>query len=388
MRAALHDHSRYGSKGLMIKYRPDDSAIRENLAPYIRERKVLVTGAPNYVAIRMIWRVLAMEPETSIAVIVRSDRIASVENFLAERDYDQERVELLPGDETNANFGLNNRDFQRLASTITDIYHCAGIYHIGIAKQQVEEVNIRSTRLALAAARKFRRLERFNYHSSAFVAGNREGIVLEEELEQGQEFRNTYERTRFTAELDVRRSQGELPISVFRPSLIVGDSQTGEIERLDGPYLFIQTIARNPDRLPVLLPSAGSFPFNVVPIDFVVNAMHALSLKPEATGKTFHLVDPAPVSEASAFRLLQRHILEGPVRASLGGHLRERILSLGIIEKITRERRAYLNELDSFTFFNAANTIKGLVDTGIACPFFPDYVERLVIRAHRFAHEW
>ena len=99
----------------MIQYRPDESAIRENLAPYIRERNVLVTGAPNYVAIRMIWRVLALEPETSITVIVRSDRIASVENFLAERDYDHDRVEILPGDETSAHFGLNNRDFQRRA---------------------------------------------------------------------------------------------------------------------------------------------------------------------------------------------------------------------------------------------------------------------------------
>lgn len=362
--------------------------IRENLQPLIRQRCVLITGAPNYIAVRLIWRILTLEPKTTVNVVVRKDRVPRLERFFEEQPIDRTRVSLRIGDETHAQFGLDNREFNELTQEVTDIYHCAGIYHVGVAKQQVEEVNIRSTRLALTAARKFNRLERFNYHSSAFVSGNREGIILEDELEQGQEFRNTYERTRFTAELDVRRSQSELPISVYRPGLIVGDSRTGDIERLDGPYLFIQSISRNPERLPTLIPSAGSFPFNVVPIDFVINAMHAISLRRDSEGKTFHLVDPAPVSEASAFRLLQRHINEGPVRASFGGHLRERFLSLGVVEKLTRERRAYLNELDSFAFFNSANTLKALSGTGISCPFFPDYVERLVSHAHRFAHDW
>lgn len=373
---------------MLPNHRQQQETIRANLQPWIRERHVLITGAPSYIARRMIWRILELEPDTRVSVLIRADRLGRFDTLLGERQIDRERVDLCAGDVTHASFGLAPREIQSLSESVTDIYHCAGIYHIGIAKQQVEEINIRATRLALSSARKFRRLERFNHYSSAFVAGNREGIILEEELEQGQEFRNTFERTRFTAEMDVRRAQSELPISVFRPGLVVGDSRTGEIDRLDGPYLFIQSVSRNPERLPALLPSAGSFPFNVVPVDFVIDAMHAISLKSTSEGKTFHLVDPAPVSEASAFRLLKRHISEGPVQATIGGRLRERFLSLSMVERITRERRAYLNELDSFAFFNAANTLRSLSNTGIACPFFPDYVERLVSHAHRFAHGW
>lgn len=363
-------------------------AIIERLQPYLRERNVLVIGAPNYLAIRIIWRITTVEPNSAVKVLVRSDRLPGLQASLAQREIPEDRIEFIEGNASEPQYGLSPNDFDRLASTITDIYHCAGVYHIGIAKKRVEEVNIRTARFSLAAARQFRRLERFNYHSSAFVSGDRKGIILEDELEQGQEFRNTYERTQFTAELDVKRAQGELPISVYRPSLIVGDSFSGEIERLDGPYLFIQTIARNPDRLPVLLPSAGEYPFNVVPIDYVTNAMHALSIMPKARGKTFHLVDCAPVTEASAFRLLQQHILDGPIQPTLGGRLKERLLSLGVVERLTRERRDYLNELDAFAFFNMANTRKELSGIGITCPFFPDYVERLILRAHRFVHQW
>src|SRR5699024_1590163 len=147
-----------------------------------------------------------------------------------------------------------------LCKDVTDLYHLAAMHHLGAAKQQVEEVNIRGTRIALAVAREFKNLRRFHFYSTAFVCGAREGVILERDLEQGQSFRSTYERTRFTAELDVRRAMKDLPTSVYRASLVVGDSRTGEMYWLDGPWIFIQAIARNPDRLPTLLPSATHFP--------------------------------------------------------------------------------------------------------------------------------
>lgn len=364
------------------------NVIPEALKKLIRPRTVLITGAPNFAAMQLIWRIFELEPKTSIFLVVRGDRIPLTEEMIARRPGLRERVTLYRGSIIEPNFGLHRDDFERLRAEVTDVYHMAALHHLGVAKQQVEEVNIRGTRLALDAVRTFKKLERFNHYSTAFVCGGRENVILEEDLEQGQQFRNTFERTRFTAELDVRRARMELPVSVFRPSLVVGDSRTGEIAWMDGPWIFLQAIARNPERLPTLLPSAGSYPFNVVPVDFVAAAMHALSLQPESVGKTFHLTDPAPVSEASAFRLLKRHINEGPVRATLQSRMRERMLRFGFVERMTRDKRPFLHELDNLAIFNCANTLKGLDMTGIRCPFFPDYVERLVDFAHSEHDTW
>lgn len=358
------------------------------LQELVRTRTVLITGAPNFVAIQLIWRILEVEPATEIHLIVRGDQIVRTEEFLSRNPGLGYRVNIHRGSTTEPNFGLHEDTFRVLASTVDDVYHMAGMYHLGVDPLQVEEVNIRGTRLALDAIRRFTNLNRFHYYSTAFVSGAREGVILEEDLEQGQTFRSTFERTRFTAEMDVRRARLELPITVYRSSLVVGDSRTGEIHNLDGPWIFLQAIARNPDRLPTILPNSTHFPFNVVPVDYVAHAMHALSLRPDTAGKTFHLVDPSPVSQASGFRLLWRHVNEGPVKSNFQSQLRERLLRIPLFEKITRDSRDVYNELDNLQIFNAANTLKGLTGTGIHCPFFPDYVAKLVDFARSDAHGW
>lgn len=353
-----------------------------SLDELVRERRVLILGAPSFVAIQLLWRILDTEPNTQVHLVVRGDRIVKTEELVTRRPGYRSRVHIHRGSTTDPNFGLHEDSFKLLASEVTDIYHLASMHHLGAAKQQVEEVNIRGTRLTLAAAAQFEALDRFHYYSTAFVCGAREGVILEDDLEHGQTFRNTFERTRFTAELDVRRAMKDLPITVYRASLVVGDSRSGEIAWLDGPWIFLQAIARNPDRLPTLLPSATQYPFNVVPVDYVAEAMHALSLRPDTCGKTFHLTDPSPVSQASAFRLLWRHISEGPVKPTMGSKIRERLLRFSVVERITKEGRPFLNELDNLAIFNSANTLKGLRGTDIQCPYFPDYVSRLVDFAH------
>lgn len=349
-----------------------------SLEELVRERCVLITGAPSFVAIQLLWRILEKEPDTKVHLIVRGDLIEKAKEFVARARTGADRVTIHRGRVIDPKFGLREKVFAQLCEHVTDFYHLAAMHHLGAAKQQVEEVNILGTRVALAAAARFQRLARFHYYSTAFVCGAREGVILENDLEHGQTFRSTYERTRLTAELDVRRAMKDLPISVYRASLVIGDSETGEIHWLDGPWIFIQSVARNPERLPTLLPSSIHNPFNAVPVDFVAHAMHAISLRPDTEGYTFHLTDPAPVSQASAFRLLRRHVEEGPVLTSFGGRLRDRILQLPFIEKRTKRVRPFLNELDNLAIFNPSNTLKALRGTDIYCPYFPDYVATLV----------
>ena len=160
--------------------------------------------------------------------------------------------------------------------------------------------------------------------------------------------------------------------------MVVGDSETGEIDALDGPYFFFQLIVNNPTQLPVPLPSAAMHPLNVVPVDFVTRAMHAISVGDNNVGRTFHLVDPNPVSARDAFRMIAEHAERSAPRGRLPHWLAQRILALPPVERMTRHGRAFLHELDSLTIFNSMNTMAALRHTGIICPAFPTYVERLV----------
>jgi len=339
---------------------------------------VLITGMPNFVAVRLLWTLLDAEPKTHVALVVRGDLVERTEAELSRRVGVRSRVRVLRGDVVAPDLGLVDEDLERVLRETTDIYHLASIYHLGVAKNRAEEVNIQGTRHVLDIARRCDRLERLNHYSTAFVAGDRAGVILEGELETGQKFRNTFERTKFTAELEIRRAMHDLPISVYRPSMLVGDSETGEIDALDGPYFFFQLIVNNPTRLPVPLPSAAMHPLNVVPVDYVTRAMHAISIGENNVGRTFHLVDPNPISARDAFRMIAEHAERSAPRGRMPHWLAQRLLALPPVERLTRQGRAFLHELDSLTIFNSMNTMAALRHTGIIAPPFPTYVDRLV----------
>ena len=124
----------------------------------------------------------------------------------------------------------------------------------------------------LAFCRAAERLERLNYVSTAYVAGDRTGVVYEHELDLGQGFKNHYESTKFQAEVWVRSAVDRIPTTIFRPAIVVGDSRTGETQKFDGPYYALRFIAATAARgMPVANIGRGATPFNVVPVDFIVD---------------------------------------------------------------------------------------------------------------------
>ncbi len=337
-------------------------------------RHVLITGMPHFVARLLARRILSTEPDARITLLVRADMIDRARTVVGPSS----RVRILPSRIVRADLGIAPADRRQLVTDVTDIYHFASLYHLGVDKRHAEDVNIQSTRNLLELARAASSLRRFNHYSTAFVAGDRTGIVLEDELDRGQHFRNTFERTKFTAELEVRRAGTDLPISIFRPSLVVGSAATGEMGVLDGPYFLLQLLTTSPGRIPLNIPSVTGSPFNVVPADFVAAAMHSLSRRDAAEGRTFHLVDPSPIRAEDALQLIAEYANRGSAPSPVHGWMRKRMLSVPAVERYARSGKAYMHELDGSTFFNCTNTLRGLRDTRILCPSFPDYVERLV----------
>ena len=119
------------------------------------------------------------------------------------------------------------------------IHHTAAVYYLGAKRELVERVNVDGTRTMLELAADCTHLRRFVHWSTAQVSGARSGVILEEELDCGQRFRNVYEETKFRAERMVRDASRRLPVTILRPGIIVGDSKTGEIDKFDGPYYLL-----------------------------------------------------------------------------------------------------------------------------------------------------
>ena len=200
--------------------------------------------------------------------------------------------------------GLPGPDYKALAAEVTAIHHTAAVYYLGAKRELVERVNVDGTRTMLELAGDCARLRRFVHWSTAQVSGSRSGVILEEELDCGQRFRNVYEETKFRAERMVRDAARRLPVTILRPGIIVGDSKTGEIDKFDGPYYLLVLIVSSPIDVHLPLPGRGSSPLNLVPIDFVVDAATALSRDPRAVGGTFHLTDPAPFAARTVYELV------------------------------------------------------------------------------------
>jgi long-chain acyl-CoA synthetase len=202
------------------------------------------------------------------------------------------RAEPLPGDVALGRLGLEEEAWLDLSSRSTHIIHSAADLRLDGPPEEMERTNVGGTahllELGLAAHRDHV-LERFAYVSTAYVAGRRTGEVPEESLSDEAGFANIYERTKYQAELLVREAGKEIPVSVFRPGMIIGDSQSGAITTFNTLYLPLRLYLSG--RLG-MIPARSNLPVNLVPVDYVTEAIVRLVFENEACGKTFHLVAP------------------------------------------------------------------------------------------------
>jgi hypothetical protein len=215
------------------------------------------------------------------------------------------------------------------------------------------------------------------FHSTAFVCGDTKGTVYEEELPEGASYRSVVEETRARAERLVRRAGKEIPIAIVRPTMIVGDSSTGEVERLDLPYLFVLLLLAAPADLALPIGARGDVPLHLVPVDFVVRAACAIGRDPRAPGRTFHLVDPQPVP-VRRFGEMIHAIREKRASWVELSTLARSVLRAPGIEGYLRSPKALIDQILSNVRFDARSADAVLGPLGIACPPLPSYAEKLV----------
>jgi dephospho-CoA kinase len=336
-----------------------------------------ITGYPAFTARRMIAKLLASEPRTRLFVLAR-ERFANEAQQFLDKLPGKERAQVLVGDVCDMDLGLSSVEYRALCKDVTWIHHLAGIYFMGVDAATARQVNVLGTRNILDLAHDARQLARVVHWSTAMVSGDRHGTFYEEDLEAGQRFHNEYERTKYDAEKLVRAAMQRLPITVLRPGIIVGDSRTGEIDKLDGPYYLMVLIATNASGLRLPLLGRGETPLHLVPIDYVVDAAWHVARSEGAAGKTFHIVDPAPLAARDVFEGVAAHAQTEKPRGSIPRPLARAVLRTPGLSRLGRGPLAFVDVLDHPIHYDATNTARALGGSGITCPSLGDYLPVLV----------
>lgn len=340
-------------------------------------RSILFTGFPGFIGARLIPKLLATDPGARVVALVEPRMEQRARELAAEVGGD--RVVVEPGDITKDKLGLSDDVWERLTAETVEVFHLAAVYDLAVPVDLAERVNVTGTNRVLDFCRACARLERHLYVSTAYVAGLRQGIVLEEELAEGQGFKNFYESTKYEAEVAVRASMADdgVPTTIVRPAIVVGDSRTGETSKFDGPYYMLRTIAAT--RGPLFGLGNPDAPFNVVPVDFVVDAMVSAAHDEATAGQTLHLVDPEPISSAEVFRTLAREWDGRKPLFRVPPALLDRALGSARVRAFyggtPRESLRYLNHPVRFDVTNAA---AALGRQGLRCPRFDEYVGPMV----------
>jgi thioester reductase-like protein len=342
---------------------------------------VLVTGFPAFHARRMVHELLASEPRTFVYLVVLAKFLPQAEAELEVLPFEQRvRVAVLEGDAAAIDFGLSGAEIRQLGREVDILHHMAHASFVGVDRKAAEVLNVLGAAEAVEVARTLGELRCLVLHSTAFVAGDRTGVVLEDDLDRGQAFRNVVEETRLRGETIVRRAMGELPIAVVRPTNVVGDSGTGEIGRFDGPYLLFLLIVASPADFPILLPGRGDAPLALVPVDFVVRAARHIGRSRAAVGKTFHLADPSPLSSRRVFDLVARAAGRQVAKGHIPGNVMRMVMRAPGVERLLSSPRSLIDQLTSSVRFDTRNADAVLAGTNIVCPPFESYVEQLVAR--------
>ena len=260
---------------------------------------VLMTGFPGLLGSALLPRILEGTDGTAVCLVqpkyadLAERRLAELTGTAPSVDG---RIRLVLGDITMPGLGLDETSID--LADISEIWHLAAVYDVNVERDLAVRVNVEGTRYVLDVAERCRALERMHYFSTCYVSGRYAGAFGEDDLEVGAPFSNYYEETKHRAEADVRArmSQG-LPATIYRPSIVAGDSRTGETQKFDGPYFFIQLLLRQPGV--AILPLVGEptvTRVNVVPRDFAIDAIAHLSGLAESRGRCYHIADPSPLT--------------------------------------------------------------------------------------------
>jgi len=351
-----------------------------------------VTGATGFIGKRLVKALLARRG-TTVHVLVRAGSEGKLADLYSDWGVSKSRVIPVAGDLTAKKMGVAAETIKALKGKISAVYHLAAVYDLSADEDSQVRVNIEGTRNMVEFAKA---VDAGHVHhvSSIAAAGLYEGVFREDMFEEAEGLDHPYFMTKHESEKIVR-NECKVPWTVYRPALVVGDSTTGEMDKVDGPYYFFKLIQRMRQFLPPWMPSVGleGGRINIVPVDFVVKALDHISHSKQAlAGKCFHLVDPQGYRVGDVLDIFAK-AAHAPkmnvfVNAALLGFIPRSVKKgLMALAPVRRVYKAVMKDLglpeDMLTFVNFPTRYDcremqaALKGSGIECPNLHDYAWRL-----------
>ncbi|RAZ79453.1 SDR family oxidoreductase [Planococcus halotolerans] len=342
--------------------------------------EAVFTGFPGFIASQLIRKSIEQNPELGItAIILESEREkAEKEALRIQEETGCRALRIMEGDITKQGLGLAAEDQTFLENKKIIFWHLAAIYDLAVPRDLAWKVNVEGTKSVNEFVSSLPGLERYMYFSTAYVAGNREGILREDELIRPEKFKNFYEETKFEAEVLVEDMKKEYPVTIIRPGIVRGHSKTGETIKFDGPYFFLNMIDRI-RKMPII-PYVGksSSYINVVPIDYILEASAYLSVLAAAEGETVHLTDPNPHPVEEVYRSMVFHLAGKTPK----GRLPKKMAVIGLKNKPVRKllgvEMETLDYMDWPASFDTSRAEKLLKGSGIQCADFLETMPEMV----------
>jgi NAD(P)-dependent dehydrogenase (short-subunit alcohol dehydrogenase family) len=350
-----------------------------------------VTGATGFIGKRLVKKLLERRGAT-VHFLVRPQSEGKVPELLEHWGVNKSRAVPVVGDLTGKKLGVAASVLKSLEGKIDHIVHLAAVYDLSADEESQIKVNIEGTRSVVEFAKAVK-AKHLHHVSSIAAAGLYEGVFREDMFEEADNLEHPYFMTKHESEKIVR-TECKVPWTVYRPALVVGDSTTGEMDKIDGPYYFFKLIQRMRQLLPPWMPAIGleGGRINIVPVDFVVAAIEHLMHQKRSGGECFHLVDPQGYRVGDVLDIFSR-AAHAPrmnlfVNAALFGFIPRGVRkSMMAMAPVRRIYKAVMKDLrlpeDMLTFVNYPTRFdrraldKALAGSGVECPNLKDYAWRL-----------
>ena len=344
------------------------------------DETIFLTGFPGFIASRLIKRLAAEGARLILLVhpVMLAIAAQQLTQLAAEIGVDANNFRVVEGDITRRDLGLSRSELERARQETTTVFHLAAIYDLAVASDVAAHVNVEGTLNVNLFAKSIKNLRRYHYVSTCYVAGRREGLIMESELHHDTGFRNHYEETKYLAELEVDALKSELPITIHRPAVVCGDSVTGETAKYDGIYYLIHYLRKWRRGLTLLNIGNRDVRLNMVPIDFVIDALIALAKDERAIGATVQLADPEPLTTKQLFDEISRVIAGRDPLTTVSARIVYPVLMLPFAPKITGLPHSAVPYFFLEQTYDTTRARELLEPHGIRCPRFPDYVGALV----------
>ncbi|MFN4328410.1 MAG: SDR family oxidoreductase [Limnobacter sp.] len=347
-----------------------------------------VTGATGFIGKRLVKRLIQSKRKGTIYFLIREGSLPKVPEL--QQYWGAKKGQCVPivGDLEKPKLGVSAADIKLLQKNVAHFFHLAAIYDLSADAESQVKTNVEGTRHAVDLSNAIG-AGCFQMVSSIAAAGLYEGIFREDMFEEAENLSHPYFRTKHDSE-GVVRSKCKTPWRVYRPAMVVGDSTTGEMDKIDGPYYMFKLIQKMRRMLPSWVPTIGveGGRINIVPVDYVVNALDHIAHKPGLDRRAFHLVDPQPHRIGDVLNIFAKaaHAPKMEMRLNaamfgfIPGALKKGLMSLTPVRRI---RNAILKDLalpeEVFSYitwptrYDCRDALAALEGSGIECPRLEDY---------------